>query len=52
MTRQPHDQFAKEYLEELLKCLGMVEIDKNVKSQVREIDIWFSPGTPTEKMSN
>lgn len=47
MTRQPHDQFAKEYLEELLKYLGTVEIDKNVKSEVREIDIWFSPASTT-----
>ena len=43
MTREAHDQFAKEYLEELLKPLGQVDISKDVKSEVREIDIWFVP---------
>ncbi len=43
MTRQPHDQFAKEYLEELLTSLGKVETSKDVKSEVREIDVWFVP---------
>ncbi|MDJ0797302.1 MAG: DUF4351 domain-containing protein [Calothrix sp. MO_167.B12] len=43
MTRQPHDQFAKEYLEELLNSLGKVETSKDVKSEVREIDVWFVP---------
>ncbi|NES82164.1 MAG: hypothetical protein F6K10_12615 [Moorea sp. SIO2B7] len=42
MTRQPHDQFAKDYLEELLTPLGKVDISKNVTSEVREIDVWFS----------
>jgi|APFre7841882793_1041355.scaffolds.fasta_scaffold87337_2 hypothetical protein len=43
MTREAHGQFAKEYLEELLKPLGQVDIGKDVKSEVREIDIWFVP---------
>ncbi|MBD2569485.1 hypothetical protein [Anabaena lutea] len=43
MTRQPHDQFAKEYLQELLTSLGNVETSKDVKSEVREIDVWFVP---------
>ncbi|ACK74176.1 conserved hypothetical protein (plasmid) [Gloeothece citriformis PCC 7424] len=43
MTRQPHDQFAKEYLEELLTPLGKVETSRDVKSEVREIDVWFVP---------
>ncbi|MEC4892416.1 MAG: hypothetical protein SAL07_09615 [Oscillatoria sp. PMC 1051.18] len=30
MTRQPHDQFAKQYLTELLASLGTVEISKEV----------------------
>jgi predicted site-specific integrase-resolvase len=38
MTRQPHDQFAKEYLEELLTSLGTVETSKDVKSEVRHKD--------------
>lgn len=40
MNRQPHDQFAKEYLEELLTSLGEVETSKDVKSEVREIDAY------------
>lgn len=43
MTRQPHDQFAKEYLEELLTSLGKVETSRDVRSEVTEIDIWFVP---------
>lgn len=45
MTRQVHDQLAKEYLEELLKPLGKVETSKDVKSEVQEIDVWFVPTT-------
>ncbi|WP_322745925.1 hypothetical protein [Dolichospermum flos-aquae] len=37
MTRQVHDQLAKEYLKELLKPLGKVETSKDVKSEVQEI---------------
>lgn len=43
MTRQPHDQFAKEYLEELLTPLGLVETSRDVRSEVTEIDVWFVP---------
>ena len=45
MTRQVHDQLAKEYLEELLKPLGKVETSKDVKSEVQEIDVLFVPTT-------
>jgi hypothetical protein len=45
MTRQPHDQLAKEYLEELLAPLGEVKPSKDVKSEVQEIDVWFVPTT-------
>jgi len=45
MTRQPHDQLAKEYLEELLRPLGEVKTSKDVKSEVQEIDVWFVPTT-------
>jgi hypothetical protein len=43
MTRQPHDELAKEYLEELLKPFGTVEIGKKVASEVQEIDLFFTP---------
>ena len=43
MTKFPHDQFAKEYLQELLSPLGEVETSKNVAAEVREIDVFFKP---------
>lgn len=43
MTRQPHDQFAKQYLEELLSPLGKVEVSREVSDEVRQVDIFFSP---------
>ncbi|MEG4250691.1 MULTISPECIES: flagellar assembly protein H [unclassified Microcoleus] len=45
MTKFPHDQFAKEYLQELLSPLGEVETSKNVTAEVREIDVWFQPNS-------
>lgn len=45
MTRFPHDQFAKEYLKELLTPLGQVETNRNVAGEVREIDVWFTPSS-------
>ncbi|MCU0540571.1 MAG: flagellar assembly protein H [Oscillatoriaceae cyanobacterium Prado104] len=43
MTQFPHDQFAKEFLSELLSPLGTVEKAKDVPAQVREIDVFFQP---------
>ena len=43
MTRFPHDQFAKDYLKELLAPLGEVETSRDVAGEVREIDVWFAP---------
>ncbi|MBW4512312.1 MAG: DUF4351 domain-containing protein [Scytonematopsis contorta HA4267-MV1] len=43
MTRFIHDQFAKEYLEELLKRYGEVKPSETVPSEVREIDVLFTP---------
>jgi hypothetical protein len=45
MTRFPHDQFAKDYLEELLQPLGSVQVPRRVAGEVREIDVWFAPDT-------
>lgn len=45
MTRFIHDRFAKEYLEELLSPIGTVNIGHDVTSEVREIDVYFTPGT-------
>ncbi|WP_017654507.1 DUF4351 domain-containing protein [Fortiea contorta] len=45
MTRFIHDQFAKDYLEELLKSYGEVQAPSRVAGEVREIDVLFSPFT-------
>ncbi len=49
MTRQIHDQFAKEYLEELLGSLGTIKKSKKVKSEVQEIDVWFEPASSASR---
>ncbi len=43
MTRFIHDQFAKDYLEELLAPFGEVLAPRRVAGEVREIDVWFVP---------
>ncbi|MEM9539518.1 MAG: hypothetical protein AAGA60_08400 [Cyanobacteria bacterium P01_E01_bin.42] len=45
MTNQPHDQFAKQYLEGLLAPLGEVKISLEVTSEVRQVDVYFSPSS-------
>ncbi|MDD1413153.1 DUF4351 domain-containing protein [Dolichospermum sp. ST_con] len=46
MTRFIHDQFAKDYLEELLTPFGTVEAPSNLAGEIREIDVLFSPTNP------
>jgi hypothetical protein len=43
MTRFIHDQFAKDYLEELLSPYGQVQAPRRVSGEARQIDVWFSP---------
>lgn len=43
MTRFIHDQFAKDYLEELLTPYGTIQSPRRVAGEVRQIDLWFSP---------
>ena len=43
MTRFPYDQFAKDYLKELLQPLGEVETSRKVPAEIREIDVYFAP---------
>ncbi|MFB2897250.1 hypothetical protein ACE1CI_30410 [Aerosakkonemataceae cyanobacterium BLCC-F50] len=43
MTKFIYDQFAKDYLKELLTPLGEVETSRDVPGEVREIDVWFTP---------
>ncbi|NER46553.1 MAG: hypothetical protein F6J92_07635 [Symploca sp. SIO1A3] len=54
MTRFIHDQFAKDYLEELLTPYGEVKAPRRVSGEVREIDVWFAPNedTPPSNLSN
>ncbi|WP_041555290.1 hypothetical protein [Nostoc sp. PCC 7524] len=47
MTRFPYDQFAKDYLKELLQPLGEVETSRKVPAEIREIDIYFAPVAPS-----
>ena len=51
MTRFIHDRFAKEVLEELLSPIGTVNIGRDVTSEVREIDVYFTPGTAIPEYS-
>jgi hypothetical protein len=43
MTRFPYDQFAKDYLKELLQPLGEVEASRKVPAEIREIDVYYVP---------
>ena len=43
MTRFIHDQFAKQYLTELLIPYGQVETSKDITAEVRQIDLLFIP---------
>ncbi|WP_293352557.1 MULTISPECIES: hypothetical protein [unclassified Microcoleus] len=43
MTRFIHDQFAKQYLKELLTPLGNVETSRDIAGEVRQIDVLFAP---------
>jgi hypothetical protein len=45
MNREIHDQFAKDYLSELLSHLGEVETSREVTSEVRQVDVYFIPAT-------
>ncbi len=41
MSEFPHDQFAKEYLTELLNTIGKATPNALVRSERREGDVWF-----------
>lgn len=43
MTRFVHDQFAKDYLEEVLKPYGDVKSSEKVSGEIKEIDVLFTP---------
>ncbi len=43
MTKFKHDEFAKELLRVLLEPFGEVQVDRSVKSEIRRIDVYFTP---------
>jgi hypothetical protein len=43
MTRFRHDEFAKDLLRTILEPYGNVKIDRLVKSELRKIDVFFTP---------
>jgi hypothetical protein len=43
MTRFRHDEFAKDLLRTILEPYGKVKIDRLVKSELRRIDVFFTP---------
>jgi hypothetical protein len=49
MTRNIHDAFAKELMEEMLPTFGTIDIEQQVSSEVRTIDIVFFPNPQTQK---
>jgi hypothetical protein len=51
MTRFPHDQFAKDFLESLLSPLGEVQTSLKASGEVREMDVYFTPN-PNEKITS
>lgn len=51
MTRFIHDQFAKDYLEQLLTPYGEVKAPRRVAGEVREIDVYFIPKSPQSNIS-
>jgi len=48
MTRFVYDQFAKQYLQELLSPLGLVKTSRDIAAEVREIDVLFVPKNHNE----
>ncbi|MBD3560793.1 hypothetical protein H6S82_18350, partial [Planktothrix sp. FACHB-1355] len=48
MTRFIYDRFAKDYFQELLTPLGDVKVSQELASEVREIDVVFTP-YPSER---
>jgi hypothetical protein len=48
MTRNIHDTFAKELMEEMLPTFGTIDIEQQVSSEVCTIDIVFFPNSQTQ----
>ncbi len=48
MTRFIHDQFAKDYLEELLSPFGECQAPLEIRSEIRQVDVFFTPTTESQ----
>jgi hypothetical protein len=47
MTQVPFDQLSKQYLEEFLAPLGMVQRNLEVPGESKFVDVWFVPTLPS-----
>jgi hypothetical protein len=45
MTKNPFDQFSKQFLEELLSPFGTIEITREVAGEPQFVDVYFIPNT-------
>lgn len=45
MTQSPHNQFATDYLNQVLSPIGLVKTRYEIPEPVQEIDIYFTPNT-------
>ncbi|MEO1560800.1 MAG: hypothetical protein AAFS12_14660 [Cyanobacteria bacterium J06632_19] len=45
MTKNPFDQFSKQFFEEFLSPLGEVRINYEIPGEPKFVDIWFTPST-------
>ena len=48
MTRFAYDEFAKDFLEELLSPFGEVKAPLEVRGESRQVDVWFAPSLEGE----
>jgi hypothetical protein len=52
MTQTPFDQLAKQYLEEFLAPLGIVERQYEVPGEAKFVDVWFVPTSASSTESD
>lgn len=45
MTKNPFDQFSKQFFKECLTPLGEVRISEEIPGEAKYVDIWFIPST-------
>ncbi len=46
MTQSPFDQLSKQYLEDFLSPIGIVERQYEVPGESKYVDVWFKPNLP------